>query len=61
MKVKIGNRSYDATEKPIAIILTDQDKKNIQNMHNNCTMYAIFPDDWGSKEEMQAWLKKHKD
>ena len=57
MKVKIGNTIFDAKEQPLMVILTDQDKKNIANMLPHCTMYASFPDKWGTKEEMEDWME----
>ena len=44
MKVKIGDRVYDANEEPIMVILTEQDKVNILNMIPEATKYCVFPD-----------------
>ena len=44
MKVKIGDKIYDANEQPIMIILTEEDKKNIGMMVDQATKYICFPD-----------------
>lgn len=35
MKVKIGDKIHDSNEEPIMLILDDQDKENIKNMHSD--------------------------
>ncbi|KKL53080.1 hypothetical protein LCGC14_2279000 [marine sediment metagenome] len=57
MEVKVGDQVYDSEAQPIMVILTDQDKKNIANMDPDCTKYAMFQDDWGSKQEMLDWME----
>lgn len=57
MKVKIFDKIYDANEQPIMIILTEQDKKNIANMHPDATKYACFPDTGFEKEFIERWMK----
>lgn len=44
MKVKIGNKVYDANEEPVMLILDDVDKKNISNMHPDKNKFVAFPD-----------------
>lgn len=44
MKVKIGDKVYDANEEPIMLILNDSDKSNIANMHPDNYKYVAFPD-----------------
>ena len=56
MKVKIGDKVFDGEKIPVMVILSDQDKKNINNMHPDCSKYATFPDGWGSTQEMFAWM-----
>lgn len=57
MKIKVGNEIFDAEKQPIMIILTQQDKNNIANMHPEAMSYACFPDNCGmSIEEMYAWM-----
>ena len=43
MKVKIGNRIFDSNNEPIMIILGEQDRNNIKNMHENATKYCCYP------------------
>lgn len=44
MKVKIGEKIYDSNEEPILIVLSDDDKENINNMIPEATKYCSFPD-----------------
>jgi hypothetical protein len=55
MKVKVGNNIYDASEEPIMIILTDQDKENIFNMSPMCNKYAAAPDTMDEKS-FDKWM-----
>lgn len=50
MKVKVGNKIYDGENEPIMVILSQDDKYNITNMHPDATKYCSYP-----KEE--KWLK----
>lgn len=45
MKVKIGAEVYDSEEQPIMIVLTDEDKNNINQMLPDATKYCSFPSD----------------
>jgi hypothetical protein len=56
MKVKIGNVIHDSATGPVMVILSASDKANIGNMSEEATMYASFPDGWGSGDEMRAWM-----
>jgi len=56
MKVKIGNKVYDGSVEPVMVILTDDDKQNINNMIPECTKYCQFPDDM-SEEEARKFMK----
>jgi hypothetical protein len=49
MKVKIGDKIYDASEEPIMLILTQEDRKNIENMAPDATKYCAFPDNTSLK------------
>ena len=51
MKVKVGNKVYDHVDQPIMVQLTDQDKKNIANMHPECNVYCIFDEKKHNKDE----------
>ena len=44
MKVKVGDRIYSADDELVMVILTDKDKKNIENMWPECTKYCAGPD-----------------
>ncbi len=57
MRVKIGDRWYDANEQAICIELSAQDKLNIENMNPDCDKYAVFPDkDALTSDEMRYWM-----
>jgi len=55
MKVKIGNTIYDAEDEPIMVILSESDKKNITNMHPDCTKYCQYPEQH-SEQEIEAFM-----
>lgn len=44
MKVKVGNKIFDGNKERVMVILTDQDKKNIRDMHPDCTKYCVYPE-----------------
>jgi hypothetical protein len=44
MKVKIGNKIYDSTEEPILLILSEEDKRNLERMDTEATKFLSFPD-----------------
>jgi len=56
MKVNINGIWYDAEKLPIQIQLSETDKKNIANMHEDKFNYISFPDSmkW---EEVEKILK----
>ena len=55
MKVKVGDTVYDGEKEPVMVILADQDKENIRNMHPECTKYCMYPDDI-PQEEIKRWM-----
>lgn len=57
MKVKIGDKIYDANEEPIMLILNDVDKENINNMDWDATKYIAFPKDM-SQEDLDKFMEK---
>jgi len=59
MKVKIGNKTYNAEEEPILLILSQQDKSNIAHMDNSATHYCAFPSTI-DPEFIKNWMKKLK-
>ena len=53
MKVEIRGKVYDATKEPIIVILSDQDRKNINNMVSGATLYGVFPDGFSNPEAIK--------
>lgn len=45
MKVYVNGIWYDAEQTPIQIQLSNADKKNIADMHEDVYNYICFPDD----------------
>jgi hypothetical protein len=62
MKVKVGDKIYDGEQEPVMVILTDQDKKNIEDMYPHCAKYCVFPDieKWVANtfEGIKNWMDK---
>jgi hypothetical protein len=56
MKVKIGDKIYDASNEPIMIILDDYNKRDICKMPEETHKYCEFPD-WISEEEAREFMK----
>ena len=56
MKVKIGTTIYDSAKEPIMLILNNQDKENIKNMHPSATKFCSYPDKMDKTE-----IKKYMD
>ena len=61
MKVKIGNKVYDAENEPIMVILSNGEKEQIVNMHPDATKYCMYPSEekW-TKDNYKAikeWMK----
>ena len=56
MKVKIGEKIYNAEHQPIMIVLSDSDKLNISNMKHQ-TKYCAYPTDLCSKEEIEKFME----
>lgn len=59
MKVKISNKIYDSENEPILLILTDQDKQNINNMHKDSYKFCSYPDEMHSGD-IEKWMKAKK-
>ena len=57
MKIKINGSIYDSSEAPLMVILSNNDKKNIGAMLPEATCYACFPDGWGDRDQMLAWME----
>jgi len=62
MKVKVGNKVYDREKEPVMVILTEQDKKNIRDMHPDCTKYCVYPKEekWTKNDykKIKDWMKE---
>jgi hypothetical protein len=58
MKVKVGDKIYDGENEIVMVILTDQDKNNIENMLPSCTKYCSYPSESMSEEEVLEWMQK---
>lgn len=58
MKIKVGDQVFDDESIPVMIILSEQDKLNIENMPTTAFKYALFPEDYGTKDEMKDWMIK---
>ena len=58
MKVKIGDIVYDADEQPIMIILSDDEKKLISNMPEDCHNFCVYPDEGHTEDEIEKWMNE---
>lgn len=56
MRVKVDDKWYDAQAHPICIQYNDGERKQIADNPGPERKYAQFPDDWGSPDEMRAWM-----
>lgn len=56
MRVKIGNKWHDSEKEPIVIELTDEDKRNIENMHPLMDKYCSYPNGTDRKE-IENWMR----
>ncbi len=50
----------DPNNKPIAIILTEDDKFNVHHMSPDHSIYCAYPDDL-DPDDVKAWLKAVKE
>lgn len=61
MKVKVGDKTYDANTEPIMIILSLDEKEQISNMAPDATKYCVYPntDEWtrNNYEKIKAWME----
>lgn len=59
MKIKIGDIWHEVeTGKPIAVLLTENDKFNISNMHRDAFCYAQFTDEEVmTNEQKYEWMQ----
>lgn len=57
MKVKIGNKIYDAALQPIMLILDDTDKRNITSIASKAIKYCSFPTIGFTTNEIKEFMK----
>ena len=61
MRVKIGEKIYDASEEPIMLVLSQEEKKQISEMENEAMVYCQYPDteEWKENDnaKIKEWLK----
>lgn len=60
MRVKVGNEWHDSCDEPICIQVSEGEQEQIGSMDRELApngKYAVIPDDWGTEEEMRAWLR----
>ena len=57
MKVKVEDKICDGEKELVMVILNDQDKENIKNIHPDCTKYCVFPEEEHLIEEIKEWMK----
>lgn len=58
MNVKIGNKVYSSHNEPIMLILSEDDKRNIQNMKPEATIFCVYPDSI-LEETVAQWMLDH--
>lgn len=56
MKVKIGNVIYDAADEAIMIIISAQDKVNINAMLTSATKYCSYDNDMYTEEQIKEFM-----
>ena len=65
MKVKIGNKIYDAEKEPIMIIINKAEKQQITNMHPDATKYCQYPyaEEWKLNDyaKIKNWMRTDED
>jgi len=57
MKVKVGNKTYDAKEVPIMIIFEDYNKEHISQMPKDAYRYCEYPD-WMEYKQIEEWMEE---
>lgn len=57
MKIKIGDKIYDANDVPIMIILSQADKDNIGNMLEDNFKYCSYPATGYSEDQIREFMK----
>lgn len=59
MRIKVNDTWFTIQDGPLMIELTEQDKKNIQNMAPTCFKYCIWTKGFeGQEEEVLEWMSR---
>ena len=58
MKVKIGDKVYDANKEPVMIICSHQERQQMASMPEDNTKYCQYPDEKQWAENDYAAIKK---
>ena len=56
MKVKVGDSIYDGEKQPVMVILSSQDKENIENMPGKLHRYCVYPSKKYTPDEILKWM-----
>lgn len=61
MKVKVGDKIYDGEMEPVMVILSKEDRENINSMTPEAKKYCSYPDteEWinNDYEKIVNWMK----
>ena len=57
MQVQVGNKRYDSSNQPLAVILTARDRLNISMMSPEAVVYAEASDQV-SDDDFERWVDK---
>jgi hypothetical protein len=57
MRIKVRDQWYDGNEEIVMIELTDDDKRNINSMHPDCTKYAQWPGDSMTEDQVNEFME----
>ena len=57
MKIKVGNKIYDGEKEPVMVILSKEDKYNINHMLKTATKYCSYPEGYDS-DKIREWMEK---
>lgn len=58
MIVKIGDKLFSSHKEPIMLMLSDSDKRNLQNMEDNARILCVYPDSI-PEVYIAAWMYDH--
>lgn len=57
MRVKVGSAWHEVHPgSPLAVELTEADKRNIVAMHPECSRYAVFDEPDRDRDWMRKWI-----